>query len=85
VFAVDERTGLLTFVASVPTVTQPRAFSIDPSDRFLICSGQLSNSVRIYEIDPKSDRLTALQDYPVGTNPTWVEILATASGRKASE
>jgi 6-phosphogluconolactonase len=85
VFAVDERTGLLTFVASVPTVTQPRAFSIDPSDRFLICSGQLSNSVRIYEIDPKSGRLTALQDYPVGTNPTWVEILATASGGKASE
>jgi 6-phosphogluconolactonase len=77
VFAVDKRNGLLTLVASVPTLTQPRAFSIDPSDRFLICSGQLTNSVRLYAIDPKSGQLTAIEDSPVGANPTWVEIVAT--------
>ncbi len=53
---------------------QPRAFGIDPNGRFLLASGQLSNSVMSHAIG-RDRRLTALEEYPVGRNPTWVEAV----------
>lgn len=73
-FRVDERHGTLTAIDSFPTVKQPRAFNIDPSGRYLLASGQLSNSVMSYSI-ATDGRLTALKEYPVGRNPTWVEMV----------
>jgi 6-phosphogluconolactonase len=74
-FQVDSSSGALTFIESVPTLKQPRAFGIDPSGSFLLASGQLSNSVMSYSIDKASGRLTSLGEYPVGKNPTWVEFV----------
>jgi len=75
-FDVDPGNGRLTRVDAYPTVTQPRAFSIDPSGRYLLAAGQLSNTVICHLIDAASGELIALGEYAVGKNPTWVETVA---------
>ncbi|MGA9028548.1 MAG: lactonase family protein [Steroidobacteraceae bacterium] len=75
-FRVEPERGTLTAIETVATVKQPRAFNIDPAGRYLVSSGQLSNSVMTYAIDRGSGKLTALKEYPVGLNPTWVEIVS---------
>lgn len=73
-FAVDRVSGLLRPVGSVASVQQPRALAIDPEGRYLIAAGQLSNSIMSYAIVPGTGALRALSEYPVGRNPTWIEI-----------
>jgi 6-phosphogluconolactonase len=74
-FHVDAKTGALTPIGSTPTVKQPRAIAIDPSGSFLLASSQVTASMASYAIDRVSGKLTLLKEYPVGTNPTWVEIV----------
>jgi 6-phosphogluconolactonase len=74
-FRIEAASGALIFLRSYQTVKQPRAIRIDPSGRFLICCGQLSNSLIIYSIDPVGGDLGPLGELPVGTNPTWVEVV----------
>ena len=57
------------------TEKQPRGFAIDPTGRFLYCTGQLSIRMSSYAIDGESGNLTKLGDYPVGKNPNWIEIV----------
>jgi 6-phosphogluconolactonase len=74
-FSVDPKTGMLTSIDSYPTEKQPRAFKIDPTSRYLLSVGQLSNSMTSYAIDA-TGKLTKLKEYPVGKNPNWVEIVS---------
>ncbi len=73
-FAVDEASGLLRPVGSVPAARQPRALAIDPTGGYLIAAGQLSNSVICYSLESHTGALRPLREYPVGRNPTWIEI-----------
>jgi len=73
-FAVDAGTGRLTSIGSVPTEPAPRGFRIDPRGRFLLAVGQTSNRMSVYAIGADG-RLAKLADYPMGTNPNWVEII----------
>jgi len=73
-FAVDRVSGLLGLIGSVPAVKQPRALAIDPTGRYLIAAGQLSNSILCYSINQGTGALKPLREYPVGRNPTWIEI-----------
>jgi 6-phosphogluconolactonase len=72
---VDPREHTLSLIGHIVTEKQPRGFAIDPSGRFLYCTGQLSTRMSSYAIDAGSGRLTKLADYPVGENPNWVEIV----------
>jgi 6-phosphogluconolactonase len=74
-FRVDPATGALTLIGSVPTEDKPRGFNIDPSGRYLLAVGQLSHRLSIYAIDPAAGSLTRLEQYAVGRNPNWVEIV----------
>jgi 6-phosphogluconolactonase len=74
-WAVDAITGELTLIGHQPTETQPRGFQIDPSGRWLLAVGQLSNSLTVYSIDAATGRLTPQLTQPVGKNPNWVEII----------
>jgi 6-phosphogluconolactonase len=59
VFAIDEKTGLLTYVDRVPTQGKtPRHFAIDPTGRWLLVENQESNDVVVFKIDTKTGRLT---------------------------
>lgn len=58
-FAVDDKTGILTFIENQPTQGRtPRGFNIDPSGTFLIAGNQQSDSVVVFRIDPQTGRLT---------------------------
>ncbi len=59
VFAIDEATGRLTFVANEPTQGSfPRGFGIDPTGRYLIVGNQRSDTAVVFRIDAQSGRLT---------------------------
>ncbi len=59
VFAIDEATGRLTFVANEPTQGSfPRGFGIDPTGRHLIVGNQRSDSVVVFRIDAQTGKLT---------------------------
>ena len=59
----------------MPTEKQPRGFNIDSSGRYLLAVGQLSHRMSSYQIDADNEKLTKLNEYPMGKNPNWVEIV----------
>ena len=59
VFAIDEKTGRLTYVENRPTQgSTPRGFGIDPSGSYLLAANQRSDSVVVFRIDKQTGRLT---------------------------
>ncbi len=75
-FTVDEETGELTLIEYTPTEDTPRSFNIDLSGRFLLAAGQKTNTLVSYRIDSASGKLQKIYVYPVGKDPSWVEIVA---------
>ena len=51
-------------VGSTPTEKQPRGFAIDPSGRFVVVSGEKSDTISSYAIDAETGALK-----PIGTLP----------------
>ena len=74
-FRVNRRTGRLSPIGRTETEQQPRAFGIDPRNRFLMAVGQLSHHLSVYRIDASTGRLTWLSRLATGRNPTWVEFI----------
>ena len=59
VFAIDEKSGQLTYVENQPTRgSTPRGFGIDPSGTYLLAANQRSDSVVVFRIDRRTGRLT---------------------------
>ena len=59
VFAIDQSSGRLTFVETVPTGgSAPRGFNIDPTGAYLIAGNQRSDSIVVFRIDRDSGKLT---------------------------
>jgi 6-phosphogluconolactonase len=69
VFAVDKKSGKLTFVEHESTQGKtPRHFAIDPTGRWLLAENQGSDSVVVFAINAKSGALTATgQSISVGS------------------
>jgi 6-phosphogluconolactonase len=70
-----EADGRLVPIGHWPTETQPRGFALDPTGRYLLSVGQVSNSLTVHAIHGETGALTALKRYPMGANPNWVEIV----------
>jgi 6-phosphogluconolactonase len=75
VFAVDSRTGRLTFLEHQSTQGKtPRHFAIDPTGRWLLAENQDSDNVVVFQIDTRTGRLTpAGQEIKVGS-PVCLEF-----------
>ena len=73
IWAVDATTGRLTRRGELPCEAGPRGFAVDPSGSVLLCAGQASHHVGLYEISPDTGALTARDRIAVGRNPNWVE------------
>lgn len=59
VFAIDEKSGRLTYLENRPTEgNTPRGFGIDPTGAYLLAANQRSDSVVVFRIDQKTGRLT---------------------------
>lgn len=67
--------GKIETRGSMVTERQPRAFTIDPTGRFMFVVGQKSNRLSVYSIDRETGSLAKLDDYPVGDDPSWIEVL----------
>ena len=74
-FKVDPASGKLTYLGSTPTEKQPRGFSIDPSSRFVVVSGEKSDTISTYAIE-ESGALKPVGRYPTGKGSNWIEIVA---------
>ena len=74
-FSLGEGGTQIESRGNVPTERQPRAFAIDPSGRFLFAVGQKSNRLSSYSIDPETGLVTKLNEYQVGADPCWIEVL----------
>jgi 6-phosphogluconolactonase len=74
-FAVDAATGKLTYLGSTPTEKQPRGFAIDPKGRYLVATGEKSETISVYAIDG-SGALKPLGKAPTGKGANWVEIVS---------
>ena len=72
---VDGATGKLTFLSSTPTEKQPRGFAIDPTGRFMVVSGEKSETLSTYAIGADGS-LRRVGQYPVGKGANWVEIVS---------
>jgi 6-phosphogluconolactonase len=81
VFAVDEKSGRLTFVQNEPTQgSTPRGFGIDPTGQFLLAGNQRSDTIVVFRIDPQTGRLSAVgRPIQVGS-PVSVQFVEPARG-----
>jgi 6-phosphogluconolactonase len=75
---VDETTGALTPTGWTEVDPVPRAFSLDPTGRFLYAAGLETGNLTGFRIDQGSGKLTQLETYAVGAVPMWVLIARLA-------
>lgn len=73
-FSVDAATGELTYLSHTPVEKQPRGFRIHPNGKFMVVSGEKSETISVYAIG-SDGRLALLQKCPTGRGSTWVEIV----------
>ena len=74
-FSVDGATGKLTYLSSTPTEPQPRGFRIDPKGRYMVVSGEKSDTLSVYAIEANGT-LRLVQKAPTGKGSNWVEIVS---------
>jgi 6-phosphogluconolactonase len=67
--------GKLAYLGSTPTEKQPRGFRIDPTGRFMVVSGEKSDTISSYAIGP-GGALRLIGKAPTGKGSNWVEIVA---------
>jgi len=74
-FRADPATGTLTYVGNIEVEKQPRGINLDPQGKYLIVSGEKSDQIGIYALDPESGMPKPLAKYPVGKGANWVEVV----------
>ena len=79
-FAVDSKSGMLTYVQNYETEKIPRGFNIDPRGHFVLVAGQESGYISIYEINQDTGELKYLDRYTSGKSPNWIEIVEFEQG-----
>jgi 6-phosphogluconolactonase len=75
-FGVDGASGKLTYLSSTPTEKQPRGFNVDPKGRFMVVTGEKSDTISVYATDQATGGLKFLNKYPTGKGSNWVEIVS---------
>ncbi len=73
VFAVDKDSGLLSYVDTFDTETQPRGMNITADGQYLLACGEVSNSLSVYRIGPDGG-LSLLDSYPCSAGPRCIEF-----------
>jgi 6-phosphogluconolactonase len=75
VFAIDGKTGRLSFVERKPSLGKsPRNLAIDPSGSFLLIANQNSNNVIVYHIHKQTGKLTATDSKVDISNPCCLQF-----------
>jgi 6-phosphogluconolactonase len=72
---IDPDKGTLTANGKWLTEKTPHGFNIDPRGKFLLSVGIDSAAMTVHTIDPSNGELKPSHQYPMGTQPKWVEIV----------
>ena len=76
VYAVDSKTGKLTWVENEPTGGRtPRNFGIDPTGTFLLAANQSTNNIVVFQIDQKTGELNTTGNAIDIPTPVCVKML----------
>jgi len=76
VYAVDSKTGKLTWVENEPTQGRtPRNFGIDPTGTFLLAANQSTNNIVVFRIDQNTGELNATGNAINIPTPVCVKML----------
>src|SRR5688572_4715697 len=76
-FAIDTKTGKLTYIENTPTQGRtPRNFGIAPSGRWLIAANQSTNNLAVYSIDTSTGKLKPTGQVEEVGSPVCVRFLA---------
>ena len=76
VYAVDSKTGKLTWVENEPTGGRtPRNFGIDPTGTFLLAAKQSTNNIVVFQIDQKTGELNTTGNAIDIPTPVCVKML----------
>lgn len=80
IFAIDDRTGRMTYVGNQSTQGKtPRNFALDPSGSFLYAANQESDTIVIFRIDPVNGKLTPTGNVAEIPTPVCVKFASTPS------
>ena len=61
-------------IAFTPTEPQPRGFAVSPDGRFLLCAGERSTTVSLFEVEPDG-RLAQRTRAETGRGANWIRFL----------
>ncbi len=76
VYAIDEKSGELSFRQRVPSRGKtPRYFTFDPTDKWLVVSNQESASVVVFSVNPQTGELAPVGE-PVTVNKPMAVVFA---------
>ncbi len=76
IYAVDSRSGKLTFIGHQPTQGKtPRNFGIDPTGAFLLAANQDSDTIVLFRIDPQTGKLNPTGRIVEVPTPVCVKFL----------
>lgn len=83
-YSIDQTTGALTSIGSVPSGNTPFGMAIDPTGRFVYVANRNSHNVSAYAINPRTGALTAVpgQPFSIGAN-TPNSVTVDRTGRFA--
>jgi len=76
-YSIDQTTGALTSIGSVPSGNTPFGMAIDPTGRFVYVANRNSHNVSAYAINPRTGALTAVPGQPFsagGNTPNSVTV-----------
>ncbi|MEO1998084.1 MAG: lactonase family protein [Planctomycetaceae bacterium] len=77
VFAIDQKTGRLTYVEHESTGGRtPRNFGLDPSGRFLLAANQSTDSIVVFRIDPATGALSATGHQVDVPSPVCIQMIS---------
>jgi 6-phosphogluconolactonase len=78
-YAIDEKTGRLTYVENESTQGKtPRNFGIDPTGTFLLAENQGSGTIVVFRIDPATGQLNATGNSIEVPSPVCVKFVPVA-------
>lgn len=73
-FRVGENRAL-HYASCIETEPQPRGIRLSPDGTLLAASGELSDSISLYRVDPATGALTQADRIACGKGANWIEIL----------
>jgi 6-phosphogluconolactonase len=79
VFAIDPKTGKLTYVENTRTEGKtPRNFFIDPTGTYLLAENQNSDSIVVFRIDQETGKLTSTGHTAEVPSPVCIRMIPIA-------